>query len=158
MAQGLALGLGAKHVTDEHVLIVMLYSDPLRDSNLVEFDIDPDDVLTNLKARGIRVPEATPPLPATPMGPFGPWVYFPEDEFREITQELIKHYPPGSAHWGTNRSKWKANHWYVHGEDEIPMEQIVMSVAKDPTTIEVLSYTDGLDRESARAPVLFDDD
>ena len=92
------------------------------------------------------------------MGPLGPWVYFPEDEFREITQEIVKHYPPGRARWGTNRSKWKAKHWYVHGEDEIPMEQIVKSVAIDPATIEVLANTEGLERESARAPNLVNDD
>lgn len=159
MAQGIALGLGAKQVSDEHVLIAMLYGDPLRDSLLVEFDIDPDDVLAGLKTRGIRVPDATPPVsPTPPMGPLGPWVYFPEEEFREITQEIVKHYPPGRAHWGTNRSKWKPKHWYVHGEDEIPMEQIVKSVVKDPTMVEVLNYADGLERESARAPVLVDDE
>jgi hypothetical protein len=75
--------------------------------------------------------------------PPGPWVYFPIDDWSAVTQEIVKVYPPGTAHWGTNQSKWKRGHWYVHGENRIPMETIVRRTVRDEKSVEVLPFEEG---------------
>jgi hypothetical protein len=78
-------------------------------------------------------------------------VYFPQEKWSAVTQELVKHYPPGTAHWGTNRSNWKRGHWYVHGEDQIPMETIVRRAVKAKKSVEVLQLSEGMALENATA-------
>jgi hypothetical protein len=146
-AQGIAIGMDASRVSDEHVLLAFAYSDLGGGSRLESFGIDPDDVVAGLRARGIQVPQLQPPAASTPSGPLGPWVYFPKEEWSAVTQELAKAYPPGTARWGTNRSKWKRGHWYVVGEDHIPIEAIVRRAVKDKGSVEVLSHNEGLARE-----------
>ncbi|MCI0425278.1 MAG: hypothetical protein L0Z47_05415 [Actinobacteria bacterium] len=59
-------------------------------------------------------------------------------------------FPLGSAVWGTNSSAWKPGYIYIHGEDFIPMEEIVRGAVKDPSTVEVLSFKEGSERESTK--------
>jgi hypothetical protein len=151
-AQGIAIGMGVSRFSDEHVLLALVYGDLGGESMLVSFDIDPDEVVSGLRARGIQTPQLQPPAAPTPLGPFGPWVYFPKVEWSAVTQELAKYQPPGTAHWGTNASKWKQGHWYVHGEDHIPMEEIVRGAVKDKKSVEVLSHTEAMKLENADAP------
>jgi hypothetical protein len=151
-AQGIAIGMGATRVSDEHVLLAFAYGDHGGASRLVSFGIDADEVVAGLRTRGIQTPPLQPPASPTATGPMGPWVYFPEEEWSAVTQELVKAYPPGTAHWGTNRSNWKRGHWYVHGEDDIPMETIVRRVVKDKKSVEVLPLDEGVALESAAAP------
>jgi hypothetical protein len=75
-------------------------------------------------------------------------VYFPKEEWSAVTQELVRLYPPGTAHWGTNRSKWKRGHWYVLGEDSIPMETIVRRTVRNEKSVEVLPFEKGAALES----------
>jgi hypothetical protein len=110
-AQGAAVGLGAGELTDEHVLLAIVYGDPTGDQRFTGFEVDADEVVAGLKSRGVPVPKLAPPVATTPHGPFGPMVYFPEDDFRAITQEIIKRYPPGTSLWGTNQSWWKPGYW-----------------------------------------------
>lgn len=84
---------------------------------------------------------------------WGPWVYFPEEDWSTVTREIVKDHPPGTAHWGTNRSKWKRGHWYVHGEDSIPMETIVRRAVRDEKSVEVLSLEKGAALESEGQPM-----
>lgn len=147
-AQGIAIGMGASRMSDEHVLLAFAYGDHGGESRLVSFGIDPDEVVAGLRARGIQSPTLQPPVASTPTGPMGPWVYFPKEEWSAVTQELAKAYPPGTAHWGTNRSKWKRGHWYVLGEDSIPMEPIVRRSVKDKNSVEVLPFEKGTALES----------
>lgn len=151
-AQGIAIGMGSSGFTDEHVLLAIVYGDLGGESQLVWYDIDPDEVVAGLKARGVGTPKEAPPVAPSPSGPWGPWVYFPEREFHLVTQELAKRHPPGTVFWGTNSSRWKKGFWYVHGEDEIAMEEIVRSAVKDKQAVEVLSYKEGGELESAAAP------
>lgn len=151
-AQGIAIGMGASQVTDEHLLLAMVYGDRGGESLLVWLDVDPDDVVSGLQARGIQMPPLRPPVPRTPIGPFGPWVYFPEADSRAVVQELVKTHPPGTAYWGTNSSKWKKGYLYVHGEDEIPMEEIVRRAVKAKKQVEVLPFKEGMVLEHASAP------
>jgi hypothetical protein len=149
MARGIAVGMGATRPTDEHVLLAIFFDEHAGDGPLTAFGIDPDEVVAGLRERGVPVPEVAPPVAKTPIGPLGPWVYFPEGDFQLVTQAVLKQYPPGTVHWGTNQSTWKPGYWYVHGEDEIPMEQIVKSAVPDPDTIIVLGFNEGMDRERA---------
>ncbi len=151
-AQGIAIGMGVSRFNDEHVLLAFAYGDHGGASRLVSFDIDPDEVVAGLRARGIQTPRLQPPAGSTPIGPLGPWVYFPKEKWSAVTQELAKDYPPGTAHWGTNRSKWKRGHWYVVGEENIPMETIVRRAVKDKKSVEVLPFNEGMALENATAP------
>lgn len=148
-AQGIAIGMGASRLTDEHVLLAMAYGDQWGSSRLVTFGVDPDEVVERLRAHGVPTPPLEPPGAGQPIGPAGPWVYFPEEDFGAVTQELVQQYPPGTSHWGTNRSTWKARHWWVHGEDSIPMEAIVRGAVMDPASVEVLPLAAGNAREGA---------
>lgn len=150
VARGLAIGMGSESLDDEHLLLALVYGE--RDGELMTTHLDGDDVFDGLRGRGVPVPSLAPPVASTPIGPLGSWVYFPTDEFPAVTRALVELYPPRSVLWGTNRSKWKAGYWYVQGEDEIPMEEIVRGVVTDPSTVDVLSSEDGHRRENVEAP------
>ena len=150
VARGLAIGMGSESLDDEHLLLALVYGEP--EGELMTTHLDGDDVVDGLRGRGVQVPSLVPPVASTPIGPMGHWVYFPADEFPAVTRALVELYPPRSMLWGTNRSKWKAGYWYVHGEDEIPMEEIVRGAVSDPSTVEVFSLEDGQRTESVEAP------
>jgi len=147
MAQGIAIGMGSTEVTDEHVLLAMVYGDPSGDARFAGHDLDLDEVIAGLKRRGVPTPRLAAPVAKIPHGPWGPMVYFPEKDFQVVTQEVVKHYPPGTVAWGTNRSKWKTDYWYINGEDEIPMAKLVRGAVKDKQSVEVVSFREGLDLE-----------
>lgn len=153
-AQGIATGLGTADVTDEIALLALAYGTVGHGSILETFDIDADQVVDRLKAHNVATPPVSPPISTWLMGPLGPWVYFPKQEFSTVTRALIAEYPPGRAIWGTNKSHWKRDFWYVHGEDEIPMEAIVRGALKGKAgnLVEVLSLEEGLELENATAP------
>jgi hypothetical protein len=149
LAQGIAIGMGASSVSDEHVLLAFTYGDPGGGSRLHMLEIDPDEVVAGLQALGVRIAGIPPPVAPTPTGPGGPWVYVPKKEWSAVTQELAKLYPPGTLHWGFNESRSKRGYWYVVGEDEIPMEEIVRSVVKDAGSVLVLPHDEGQGSESS---------
>lgn len=61
-ATGLALGLGAVTVTDEHVLLALAYGHYARvPSHLASYGIDSDAIVEMLMRRGTRVPPQLPP-------------------------------------------------------------------------------------------------
>ena len=147
-SQGIAIGMGSTELMDEHVLLAMLYGEHDR----LSFFVDPDDVLAVLQSHGLATPVVWPSTPATPTGPWGPFVYLSWDDLSIVTRELAKRFPPRTLIWGVNKSKWKKDHWYVHGEDEIPMEEIVKATVPQRTEIEVLSNEEGSNLENAAAP------
>lgn len=148
LAQGIALGMGSNQVTDEHVLLGIVYADPGGDGRLIAADFDSDDVVQALASHGFPVPRLAPPIPETPIGPFGDYVYFPESDFGNVTQELAKRYPPGrSVVWLEGASHWKEGYHYVFGEDEIPMESLIRSSLSDPTAVEVVDHNEAWERE-----------
>lgn len=149
LAQGIALGMGSNQVTDEHVLLGIVYGNPGGDGRLIAADFDSDDVVQTLASHGVPVPRLAPPVAKTPIGPFGDYVYFPEGEFGNVTQELAKRYPPArSVLWTWGPSQWKEGYHYVFGEDEIPMESLVRSAVSDETTVEVVDHKEAWERES----------
>lgn len=147
-SQGIAIGMGATELSDEYVLLAMLYGEHDR----ISFFVDPDDVLAALHSRGFAIPAVWPSVPATPPGPWGPYVYVNWESLSIVTRELAKRFPPRTVLWGINKSKWKRGHWYVHGEDEIPMEEIVTAILPKSTEVEVLSNDEGSQLENAMAP------
>jgi Clp amino terminal domain, pathogenicity island component len=146
-SQGIALGLGAIQLEDEHVLIAFLYGS----HDWHSFFVDPDEAFKALQQNGVIVPKTWPPVPASPAGPWGPYVYLAWEDLSIVSRELTKRYPSGTVIWGMNKSKWKRDHWYIHGEDEIPMEDIVRSLFPGDE-IEVLTDREGSRLESALAP------
>ncbi|HXV70518.1 MAG TPA: Clp protease N-terminal domain-containing protein [Acidimicrobiia bacterium] len=148
LAQGIAIGMGSTTVTDEHVLLAIAYGDPEGHNRLVMYEFDPDDVVDGLRARGIVVPRIGPLTMAAPVGPWGPFIYYLPRHSAAVHEILTDRYPPGTVQWGTNTSRQKEGYVYVHGEDEIPMEEIVKGAVQDPSTVEVVPFDEGLDREA----------
>lgn len=146
-AQGIAIGMSAARVTDEHVLMAIVFGSHGGNSKLDPLGVDPDEVVERLRAHGVETPRIEPPIARTPSGPHGPWVYFPKEDWSAVTQELVKAHPPGTEGWSTNASKWKEGYWSVVGEDSIPMEAIVRRAVRDPSSVEVLSFALGMARE-----------
>jgi len=152
-AQGIAIGMGTAGLTDEHVLMAIVFGHYGEGSRLDHFGVDADEVVERLRAHGVATPRIGPPVSRTPSGPRGPWVYFPKEDWSAVTQELVKAYPPGTEGWGTNASKWKAGYWWVVGEDSIPMEAIVSRAVRDPSSVEVLEPALGRTRESSASSI-----
>jgi hypothetical protein len=152
MAEGLAIGMGATEINDEHVLLALAYGHLSGQARLMTVDFDADDLVAAMKARKIAIPSVAPQLSDRLVGPFGPWVYFPVEDFPAVAKELAEVHPPGTLLWGTNRSKWKKGYWYVHGDDEIDMEGLVRRAVRDPSLVEVLSPEEGARGENSRAP------
>jgi hypothetical protein len=152
MAEGLAIGMGASDITDEHVLLALAYGDLSGQARLLTVDFDADDLVAALRAKRVPVPKVAPHLSERLVGPFGPWVYFPVEDFPAVAKELGGVHPPGTLLWGTNSSKWKKGYWYIHGDDEIDMETLVRRAVRDPSVVEVLTPEDGLRVEGGAAP------
>ena len=153
-AQGIAVGLGCVEISDEICLLALAYG-VVGDRSLLEsFDVQADDVVERLREHGVLVPSVAPPISSRLLGPQGPFVYFPPEDWTSVTRALHEQYPSGRALWGTNRSKWKRGYWYVNGDDEIPMEEIVRRALKGrpKDSIEVLTFEEGLGLESGSAP------
>jgi hypothetical protein len=148
--QGIAIGMGSTAITDDHLLLAMVYGDLGSEPILVQHGIDPDDALAGLRARGVATPPMGPPVPSLPVGPFGPVVYFPEADRAAVTQELVNQYPPTRANfWGENSSKWKKGLTYVFGVDTIPMEDVVRKTVKGTArdAIEVVPFAEAMKKE-----------
>jgi hypothetical protein len=151
-SQGIAIGMGQRF-SDEHSLLALAFGDLGGEPILTWYDVDPADVVELLRDRGVEVPRLKPPALQVPIGPQGPFVYFPAEYFSHVTHELSRHYPPGTSHWGTNRSKWKRGFWYLVGEDDIPMEEIVRrALSGSAGQVEVLTFVEGATLEHANAP------
>jgi len=147
-SEGIAIAMGSAEVRDEHALLAILYAgDDRRLSTL-----DPDDIAAVMGRFGVALPGTLPPVLGSPLGPWGPWVYVRRDQLSEVTRKLAELHPPGTLLWGMNKSKWKRDYWYVHGDDAILMEAIVRSVVPEPNDIEVLSIEEGARLENAGAP------
>jgi len=137
--EGIAIGMGAAEMKDEHALLAILYA--AYDRLLAA--LDPDDIAVVMTRFGLAMPGTSPPVLGNPPGPWGPWVYVRRESLSEVTKKLAELHPPGTVWWGMNKSKWKRDSWYVHGEDEIPMERIVRTVLPEPNDIEVLGHKEG---------------
>ena len=151
MAQGISIGMGSSQVTDEHVLIALTFKAREPGSPSYGANVDADEILTSMSSHGYWIPTVAPPVARTPHGPWGPLVYYPQKDHQLVTQEVLKHYPPGTGVWLTNRSKRREGFWYAFGEDEIPVERLVRRSVKDKAAVEVLPFEEGQRRETSGA-------
>jgi hypothetical protein len=135
-------------VTDEHVLLALAYGDPDGHNRIMLNEVDPDDLVDGLRARGVPVPRLGPPVLTPPIGPWGPMVYYRIEDTQAVHERLTDRYPPGTARWGTSTSTWKEGYINVLSEDEIPMEEIIRAAVKDPSTVEVVPFIEAIERES----------
>jgi hypothetical protein len=134
-ATALALAEGVE-VTDEHVLLALIYRDD--GETLTDFDLDPDEVYDALVRDGVTVPSVRPPVATTPLGPPGPRVYFPGEDFGAVVDALAEQ--SGSTHWGWNVSQWRPGQYWIDSEDEIDAAVIVRAAVSDPRLVDVVSH------------------
>ncbi len=148
-AEGLALADGADAVKDEHVLLALTYnrSSQFADS-LDDFGVDPDGVVVALGRRGVAVSDLRPPVAAPELGPFGPRVYFPAEEYSTVTRALTERFPPGTGHWGWNTDG--AGRYWIDGEADLNLEDVVRSVVQDPDAVEVQPLRQALEEDRRR--------
>jgi hypothetical protein len=123
-----AIAEGADRVTDEHVLLALIYVAP---DALHSVNADPDEIYDALAERGASVPSTRPPSSATPRGPYNPLLYLRRDDLRAVLKVLGRKHPPGTEHWGFNHSTGNSEESYIISEDEIDIEAIVREALGD---------------------------
>jgi hypothetical protein len=136
-ANALALSDGVA-VRDEHLLLALAYFD--EGSELTDHDVDPDEVYDALVTRGVAVPPLRPGIAATPIGPFGPRVYFAGDDFSVVIEAFSEQFPPGTAHWGWNVSQWRPGLYWIDSEDEIDAAAIARGAVSDAALVDVVDF------------------
>jgi hypothetical protein len=112
-------------------------------------DIDPDEVYEALARRGVTVPPLRPRVVPTPLAPAGPRVYFLWSDSRAVNAAQRELYPPGSRMIGFNHSLWKPGYCYLSAEDDIDLAGMVRGAVADPSTVEVISIDEAIEREAA---------
>jgi hypothetical protein len=148
-ARGLALAFGAAEVTDEHVLLALVYGGyshvpPL----MVSLGIDPDVLVRNLAERGNPVPAWLPPESPPSPGPMGPRVYYPASDHAAVVQAMIERFPPGTAHWGFNVSRWKPGFHWIDAEESCNAVDVIRAALSDGSAIEALPIEEAASREA----------
>ena len=147
LSMGIALGLNSRQITDEHILLAIVYGDPSGDASLIGFDLDVDEVVEGLRAHGVPVPPFAPPHPPPARGPFGSFIYFREGDYAAVTEIMTKRYPRTGSLWWILHSKSKPGYCCLTGEDVIPLEEVVRNAVTDPDLVEVVSTELGAARE-----------
>jgi hypothetical protein len=136
LATGLALAEGVP-LRDEHLLLTLVFVE--HGETLSDHDLDPDEVYDALRRHGVSVPPLRPALAPTPLGPFGPRVYFPADDYAAVIDALSERYPPGGPQWGWNVSHWRPGQYWIDSEDEIDAAAIVRGAVADPSLVGVVA-------------------
>ncbi|HYT78982.1 MAG TPA: Clp protease N-terminal domain-containing protein [Actinomycetota bacterium] len=149
-ATGLALAFGAPQVTDEHVLLALVYGQysqvpPL----IVSLGIDPDVLVRNLAERGNPVPPWLPPESPPSPGPMGPRIYYPASDHAAVVQAMIERFPPGTAHWGFNVSRWKPGFHWIDAEESCNTLEVIRPALSDASAVEVRPIEEAASREAA---------
>lgn len=135
-AEGIALADGAARVSDEHALLALAYHRGSRHPSCLErVGMDPDVLVHALARRGIAISDLRPPAIAPRTGPFGPRVYFPEEEWSSVTRALAERYPPGAGFWGWNTDG--QGRFWVDGEADLGLEEVVRSAVQDEAAVTV---------------------
>jgi len=149
-AAGLALAFGATEVTDEHVLLALVYG---RNSHvpplIVSLGIDPDVLVRNLAERGNPVPPWLPPESPPSPRPMGPRVYYPASDHAAVVQAMIERFPPGTAHWGFNVSNWKPGFHWIDAEESCNTVEVIRATLSDASAVEALPIEEAASREAA---------
>ena len=140
-----AIAEGADRVTDEHLLLALIYIAP---EVLHSVSADPDEIYDALVQRGAPVPATRPPSSATPRGPYNPLLYVRRADLGVVLDVLRRKHPPGTEHWGFNHSKHNPDESYVISEDEIDIEAIVREALGDGAVYRLESFAEARNAES----------
>ena len=132
-----AIAEGADRVTDEHVLLALVYTAP---EVLHGVSADPDEIYDALVERGVPVPPTRPPSSATPHGPYNPLLYVRRDDLGVVLQVLGRKHPPGTEHWGFNHSEHNRDESYIISEDAIDIEAIAREALGDAAVYRLESF------------------
>ena len=151
-AQGMAMAFGADQLTDEHVLLALTYGEygglpPL----LVSLGIDPDVLVRVLAMRGQQVPATLPPDIPPPVGPMGPRVYYAASDHPAVTRAMFERFPPGTAQWGFNVSKWKPGFHWIDAQESCNAEEIIRDAVSDTSGIEAIPIDVAAPEEASAA-------
>lgn len=145
-ASAVAVSQGAPSVSDEHVLVALLYDEHRSTGSAITWiDLDPDEIYDALAARGVAVPPLRPPVPATPFGPVGDSIYFPEADESAVRQALRDLHPGEFTPCAP--SKWKPGHWYLWGEEYFDLASMVRKVVTDASAVQVVPHEEALRHE-----------
>ena len=140
-----AIAEGADRVTDEHVLLALMYIAP----DVLHFvSADPDEIYDALVERGAPVPSTRPPSSATPHGPSNPLLYVRRGDLGVLLDVLGRRHPPGTEHWGFNYSKHNPDEACIISEDEIDIEAIVHEALGDEAVYRLESFAEARAAES----------
>lgn len=149
-ATGLALAFGATQVTDEHVLLALVYGrygqlPPL----MVSLGIDPDALVRRLAERGNPVPPRLPPESPPSPRPMGPRVYYPASDHAAVVRAMIERWPPGTADWGFNVSSWKPGFHWIDAEESCNALEVIRAALSDASAVEALPIEEAAPKEAA---------
>jgi hypothetical protein len=140
-----AIAEGADRVTDEHVLLALMYIAP----EVLHFvSADPDEIYDALVERGAPMPSTRPPSSAIPHGPPNPLLYLRRGDLGAVLKVLGRKHPPGTEHWGFNYSKRNPDEAYIVSEDEIDIEAIVREALGNDAVYRLESFAEARTAES----------
>lgn len=145
MARGLALAHG-EPVGDVHAVLALVYDGLI--GELVGAE-GAEQLLDSLRASGVTVPPAAPPVPPEPLG-VETRIYYPVADSRAVMAAMSERFPPpDSPHWGMNISTWKHGYHWLDADAGCEAGAIVRSVCADPTRIVELPIADAARYERA---------
>jgi hypothetical protein len=144
VAATVLLELGASHDEkaalvpggDEHALLALVFYD--QGETLRTLDIDPDEVYDALVRHGTDVPPFRPPVAPTPLGPFGPRVYFPDAQLDVVLDAFTSRDELDAVHWGWNVSMWRPGHCWIDSEEDVDAAALVRQVVADASLVDVV--------------------
>lgn len=144
-AAAFAIAQGAVRVTDEHVLLALVYTAP---EVLHSVSADPDEIYDALVERGVPVPPTRPPSSAAPHGPYNPLLYVRREDLAVVLKAIGRRHPPGTEHWGFNHSEHNRDESYIISEDEIDIEAIAREALGDRAVYRLESFDEARAAES----------
>ncbi|MDY7106330.1 MAG: hypothetical protein S0880_34535 [Actinomycetota bacterium] len=145
-AAGLAAGLGRCDVDDTCALLSLVYQSS-RMVGIADLDLDGDEIVEALLARGAEVPLASPPLPPDPHRPLGPAVFVAGEDRGALARALTDHDPSAVGSWGWNVSAWKPGWVWFVGPEDLAIAEIARAVVVDASSVIELPFADAMRQE-----------
>jgi hypothetical protein len=128
-AEGMAFAVGHRGPAPEHFLLAMVYNDHGMAGSLHHLGATQPAILEALGRRGVRLPEADPPL-------YRPWrghhrVHVDEAELKPLIDLLIQQHPPGSQwRWGFNWLPGTPRRARVDAEEGINLDAVLTELRR----------------------------
>jgi hypothetical protein len=61
---------------------------------------------------------------------------------------MIERFPPGTAHWGFNVSRWKRGFHWIDAEESCNAVEVIRAALSDGSAIEALPIEEAASREA----------